>query len=143
MDPTKLLADLPCRYCGLKFNPNEEKLVFENHNFHNSCFNCKLCGKFPEKSMDEMRSARDLPYCRIPCWNTAVMQRCGGCGNELKAGEALIKVGGFNSKFHKQCFKCETCKGLLGGDQKFHRKNQSAYCTNCFKAVVKENLQKS
>jgi len=141
MDPTKLLSDLPCRFCGLSFNPGEQKIVFEGRNFHQSCFNCKLCGKYPESSNDEMRAAKDLPYCRGTCWSSAVTQHCGGCGAALQPGQALVQVSGFHSKFHKECFCCSTCRKQLVA--KFHKKDQNAYCTDCFKVVVKEALNKT
>ncbi len=56
--------------------------------------------------------------------------RCAGCGDELKDGQALMAL---DKHFHVWCFKCKACSELLHGE--YMGKDGAPYCEKDYQAL--------
>merc|ERR1719409_1176961 len=53
---------------------------------------------------------------------------CGGCGEEIRGGSVVEHAG---KKYHKDCFKCETCSASLVG-AKYKCEAGQLLCWPCY-----------
>uniref|UniRef100_A0A673BRT5 Actin binding LIM protein 1b n=1 Tax=Sphaeramia orbicularis TaxID=375764 RepID=A0A673BRT5_9TELE len=116
-----------CNNCG-EFVEGEVVTVL-GKSYHPACFVCTICKKpFPAGDCVTF-SGKDClcqrciqPVSAAPT-DTGHSNICGGCGREIKNGQALLALGG---QWHLGCFKCKVCRRVLSGE--YISKDGVPYC---------------
>ena len=50
------------------------------------------------------------------CWDSSYpVRRCASCGEEIRAGEERVSVGGESYHSNDSCYRCLTCSVGLAG----------------------------
>uniref|UniRef100_A0A2I2YRU6 Actin binding LIM protein family member 2 n=1 Tax=Gorilla gorilla gorilla TaxID=9595 RepID=A0A2I2YRU6_GORGO len=80
--------------------------------YHPDCFVCAVCRATDAELLGE---ARRLSQGCASC--------CGGCGTEIKNGQALVAL---DKHWHLGCFKCKSCGKLLNAE--YISKDGLPYC---------------
>ncbi|XP_067142769.1 actin-binding LIM protein 2-like isoform X1 [Centruroides vittatus] len=126
--------------------------------YHQKCFSCASCRQiFPtgEKVTFTGKECLCSKCIQIPVRSqspeeliTEDGQKCAGCGEELKEGQALVAL---EKQWHIWCFKCTTCAVVLHGEymdkdglpycEKDYQKNFGVKCTHCERYIIGKVLQ--
>uniref|UniRef100_A0A2K5CDX9 Actin-binding LIM protein 2 n=1 Tax=Aotus nancymaae TaxID=37293 RepID=A0A2K5CDX9_AOTNA len=98
--------------------------------YHPDCFVCAVCRlpfppgdrvTFNGKEWPFMESAEQGPARHLSQWWGCLC--CGGCGTEIRNGQALVAL---DKHWHLGCFKCKSCGKLLNAE--YISKDGLPYC---------------
>uniref|UniRef100_A0A8C9DFQ0 Actin-binding LIM protein 2 n=1 Tax=Prolemur simus TaxID=1328070 RepID=A0A8C9DFQ0_PROSS len=99
--------------------------------YHPDCFVCAVC-RLPFPPGDRVTFNGKECMCQKCSLPTSVgssahlsqgLRSCGGCGTEIKNGQALVAL---DKHWHLGCFKCKTCGKLLNAE--YISKDGLPYC---------------
>ncbi|XP_062964726.1 actin-binding LIM protein 2 isoform X10 [Cynocephalus volans] len=99
--------------------------------YHPDCFVCAVC-RLPFPPGDRVTFNGKECVCQKCSLPTSVgnsvhlsqgLRSCGGCGTEIKNGQALVAL---DKHWHLGCFKCKTCGKLLNAE--YISKDGLPYC---------------
>uniref|UniRef100_A0A2K6GUZ6 Actin-binding LIM protein 2 n=1 Tax=Propithecus coquereli TaxID=379532 RepID=A0A2K6GUZ6_PROCO len=99
--------------------------------YHPDCFVCAVC-RLPFPPGDRVTFNGKECICQKCSLPTSVgssahlsqgLRSCGGCGAEIKNGQALVAL---DKHWHLGCFKCKTCGKLLNAE--YISKDGLPYC---------------
>ncbi|KAG3276960.1 actin binding LIM protein family member 2, transcript variant X13 [Ictidomys tridecemlineatus] len=105
--------------------------------YHPDCFVCAVC-RLPFPPGDRVTFNGKECVCQKCSLPTALgssvhlsqgLRSCGGCGSEIKNGQALVAL---DKHWHLGCFKCKACGKLL--DAEYISKDGLPYCETDYHA---------
>uniref|UniRef100_A0A8D2CUB7 Actin-binding LIM protein 2 n=1 Tax=Sciurus vulgaris TaxID=55149 RepID=A0A8D2CUB7_SCIVU len=104
--------------------------------YHPDCFVCAVCRlPFPPGDRVTFNGKECMcQKCSLPTVLGSSMQSqglrsCGGCGSEIKNGQALVAL---DKHWHLGCFKCKACGKLLNAE--YISKDGLPYCETDYHA---------
>uniref|UniRef100_A0A2K6AJR8 Actin binding LIM protein family member 2 n=1 Tax=Mandrillus leucophaeus TaxID=9568 RepID=A0A2K6AJR8_MANLE len=90
--------------------------------YHPDCFVCAVC-RLPFPPGDRVTFNGKECMCQKCSLPVSVGSSCGGCGTEIKNGQALVAL---DKHWHLGCFKCKSCGKLLNAE--YISKDGLPYC---------------
>lgn len=128
-----------CHKCKSGIDDNQSKITFNNRLYHIGCFRCGICRKDLSNSEKDRFSIDDNgdPMCSQCQLTTA--KTCNVCMAPIVT-EGLVKFDNMN--YHKNCFRCNECRRLLGGEEKALVYNSKPCCTECYKSLFAPRCSK-
>ncbi|XP_076317622.1 actin-binding LIM protein 2-like isoform X2 [Tachypleus tridentatus] len=112
-----------CGRCRKPF-PTGEKVSFSV-----SEYLCSKCVQIPEViKQSQEEDVLHKPNTKEQSVESG--QKCAGCGQELKEGQALVAM---QKPWHIWCFKCTTCNAVLHGE--YMGKDGLPYCENDYQQL--------
>eukprot|EP00746_Dinoflagellata_sp_MGD_P015224 gnl/MRDRNA2_/MRDRNA2_133729_c0_seq1.p1 gnl/MRDRNA2_/MRDRNA2_133729_c0~~gnl/MRDRNA2_/MRDRNA2_133729_c0_seq1.p1 ORF type:complete len:509 (+),score=60.46 gnl/MRDRNA2_/MRDRNA2_133729_c0_seq1:71-1597(+) len=126
--------------CGCNKPIESRSMVVEENSYHPDCFKCVRCqlpipGQFCKEGDGYMCSK-----C-VDAEEAEAAPRCAAC-KRLIAGKMMTLKG---QKYHKECFVCKECNGIITGPC-FPHKNGVLVCAQCnvVGAIInKQNQEKT
>jgi hypothetical protein len=123
--------NINCKKCNHSFDRGEQMSLYKNDYYHNTCFVCNFCDLslagqgFYTKPDGSFQCKRCHQY-HAP--------KCFLCDNPIGDG---VKYNIYQGKqFHKDCFKCLKCHGIIPEGRKFHEAPSGFVCLDCAKVTV-------
>lgn len=122
--------NINCKKCGLTFDRGEQMSLYNQQYYHNTCFVCNFCETSLAGQGFFTKPDGSFQCKRCHEYHTP---KCFICNNSIADG---VKYNIYQGKhFHKDCFKCIKCNGLIPEGRSFHDTADGISCLDCAKVT--------
>ncbi|KAF6130073.1 four and a half LIM domains 1 [Phyllostomus discolor] len=117
-----------CKGCSKPIVAGDQNVEYKGTVWHQDCFTCSSCNQVIGTG-SFFPKGEDF-YC-VTCHETKFAKQCVKCNKAITSGGVMYQ----DKPWHSECFVCANCSKKLAG-QRFTTVEDQYYCVDCYKNFV-------